>query len=306
MYINSSNEWDSLKTVVVGTATNANWPAHCKDFQKMWANSSWTETEPPVGPVNESIKTSANSGLEYLCRVLMDLGINVLRPTDLDFESFDGFYNYCPRDRLLVIDDVVVNVPMAYGCRAIEILAYDFVGKTVSVDNPHACFDAANVCRLGDDLLYLVSESGNVAGAEWLQYWFPHKRVHVLDNIYRGVHIDSTISPVREGLVVLNGDRINKDNIPKPLRDWDIIWMYSNDLAHQNFEHYPYASNYIGLNFLTVDPNTVICDPKQKVLQERLAAFGVNTIGVALDQSRTLGGGHHCVTLDLVRSDKYV
>lgn len=291
---------------MVGTATNANWPVHCKDFKKMWANSSWTETKPPVGPVSESIKTSANSGLEYLCRVLMDLGINVLRPTDLDFESFDGFYNYCPRDRLLVIDDVVVNVPMAYGCRAIEILAYDFVGKTVSVDNPHARFDAANVCRLGDDLLYLVSESGNVAGAEWLQYWFPQKRVHVLDNIYSGVHIDSTISPVREGLVVLNGDRINKDNIPKPLRDWDIIWMYSNDLAHQSFEHYPYASNYIALNFLTVDPNTVICDPKQKVLQERLAAFGVNTIGVALEHSRTLGGGHHCVTLDLVRSDKYV
>jgi scyllo-inosamine-4-phosphate amidinotransferase 1 len=83
----------------------------------------------------------------------------------------------------------------------------------------------------------------------------------------------------------------------------DKIWLSSADLQTQPFIGYPYASNYIALNFLSVSPDLVICDPKQYYLRHRLQKYRVETIGVDIVHSRTLGGGHHCVTLDLLRSN---
>jgi len=52
---------------------------------------------------------------------------------------------------------------------------------------------------------------------------------------------------------------------------------------------------------LVVDPNTVIVDAAQHSLIELLARKNFTVIPRALRHSRTLGGGFHCVTLDLRR-----
>ena len=119
-------------------------------------------------------------------------------------------------------------------------------------------------------------------------------------NLYSGVHIDSTISPVREGLVVLNASRVTEDTVPEPLKNWDKIWIHK--CADQPFIDYPYASNWIGLNFLAIGSDSIVCDPKQETLRRELDKYNINTQGIDLRHSRTLGGGHHCVTLDLVRN----
>jgi N-dimethylarginine dimethylaminohydrolase len=299
----SNDEWGNLKEVIVGTATNARLPSRCSVFRKLEEQTAWKETAVPSGAFPAAVIDEANEDLETFSNTLTSLGITVHRPTDLDFENFDGMYNYCPRDRVLVVGDTIIDAPMLYPTRQKEIQAIDaFLSKNIiRCEDRDAVFDAANICRLGKDLLYLVSSSGNQRGAEWLQSVLPAHNVHVLNNIYSGVHIDSTISPVREGLVVLNADRINQDNVPVPLRSWDKIWITGDDITAQGFAGYPYASNYIGLNFLTVNPNLVICDPKQTYLRTQLEKWSVETIGVELRHSRTLGGGHHCVTLDTVR-----
>lgn len=299
-----TNEWNPLKKIIVGDATNAHWPVKCSTFRYQEITTKWKETPVPSGPVNETIIQEANEGLSNLVSVLEDYGVEVLRPKELDFESFDGMYNYCPRDRALVLDEFIIDTPMLYPTRKKEIEAIqDYFDKEVIQCDDHSCiFDAANICRLGKDLLYLVSESGNIEGGKWLQKRLGNDyNVHILDNIYSGVHIDSTISPVRDGLVVINADRINKDNLPTVFKDWDIIWMGKDEIVHQDFHQYPYASNYIALNFLTINPNTIVCDPKQTILREKLDSYDVHTEGVKLKHSRTLGGGHHCVTLDLER-----
>jgi glycine amidinotransferase len=53
---------------------------------------------------------------------------------------------------------------------------------------------------------------------------------------------------------------------------------------------------------LVVDRNTVICDSAQTELIYTLRAYHFEVIPMQLRQSRTLGGGFHCVTLDLERS----
>ena len=66
---------------------------------------------------------------------------------------------------------------------------------------------------------------------------------------------------------------------------------------------YPYASKWIGLNMLAVNSNTVIMDPAQTDLINTLEKHKFNIITHTLRHSRTLGGGHHCVTLDTWREN---
>lgn len=306
MTIHSDNEWGQLKRVIVGDATSANWPKHDEDFYKaMTTDSQWVETEFQFGPVKPEVIDRANESLEKFTKVLEDLGTEVVRPLPRDYQKYNLFYGYCPRDTVLIVGDRILACPTPYKSRRTEWYSYMHIWQNhtvVSCDDHNAQFDAANICRLNRDLLYLVSPSGNIEGAHWLQDWLGKEyRVHPITNLYAGVHIDSTITPVREGLVVLNGGRINDDNLPKVFENWDKIYIHADELEIQPFDHYPYASNWIGLNFLMYDEHTAIVDPKQKVLQEKLSAYGVECIGVDLTESRSLGGGHHCCTLDLHR-----
>jgi N-dimethylarginine dimethylaminohydrolase len=113
------------------------------------------------------------------------------------------------------------------------------------------------------------------------------------------VHIDSTIVPLREGLVLLNGHRVGFDTVPKVFDGWHKIWI--NNVVAQDFYQYPYASKWIAMNMLALDPETVIIDAAQTELQARLRSHGIDSIPLTLSHSRTLGGGFHCVTLDLRR-----
>ena len=85
-------------------------------------------------------------------------------------------------------------------------------------------FDAANILRCNNDILYLVSNTGNKLGSQWLQNFLGNKyRVHILENMYSYSHLDSTMALLREGLCLLNPDRVNEDNMPELLKSWDKI-----------------------------------------------------------------------------------
>jgi len=304
MKIHSFNEWDPLKTIVVGTATNANWPGHDPVFSKEMADAPWKETPPPNGPVEQWIVDEANEDLQGLCDILEQAGVEVLRPRDMDFPNLGGMYNYCPRDRWLIAGETVVDPVMMYPARDMEREAYEDI-----LPNCMPCrlrmprgrgmvLDAANISRLGDTWLMLESASGNRAAYDWLTVQFPEINIELV-NFYAGVHIDSTISPVREGLAIVNGHRVARDGLPNALKDWDIIWV--DDCVPQSFHNYPYASKWIAINTLSIDPNTIIVDAAQTDLHKELEKRGVTVVPHTLRHSRTLGGGFHCVTLDLWR-----
>jgi len=158
--------------------------------------------------------------------------------------------------------------------------------------------DAANICRLNDTWLFLESASGNKLAYHWLCEQFPDVNIE-LCNFYAGVHIDSTIVPLREGLVMLNGSRVSYETCPDVFRTWSKI--YVNDVVAQDFYQYPYASKWIAMNMLVVDPHTVIVDKNQPELIKTLENWHFTVIPLELRHSRTLGGGFHCVTLDLIR-----
>lgn len=329
--IYSANEWDTLKICVVGDATNANFPLYDYYFDTHKKVTKWHKTKMNQGKLPEFVIDETNEDLDSLIRVLREFNVEIQRPQKYDFSQIhntehwasDGYMNYCPRDVLLVIGDTVIETPMSMRSRINESQHYQHLrslgGKWITADKPNLLdedisiekngiklsnqqpiFDAANVLRINNDILYLVSSSGNYKGAEWLQQQLGNEyKVHICDDLYASTHIDTTISVLREGLVVLNGERVNQKNCPDIFNNWEKI--YVDDLEQSSFWHYPYGSKWMGLNMLSVDPSTVIVDSTQSKLIKQIEQKGITVIPLLLRHARTLGGGFHCVTLDLHR-----
>lgn len=302
--IYTKDEWSPLKKVVVGDASFANWPLHDPVFAKESEKTTWTQSAVPKGPVPKWIIDEANEDLDTLANTLRGLGVEVLRPTEMNFQTQDGLYNYCPRDRLLIYGDLIVDPSMMYPCRDMEINNYETILRTAKTvikmpRNQGLILDAANVCRLGDSLLFLESPSGNRAAFDWLCHTLPDVNIE-LCNFYAGVHIDSTIVPLRKGTVMINASRVGVDKVPKVFDGWEKIWIH--DVVAQDFYQYPYASKWIGMNLLVIDNSKIICDKNQHALIQTLENHGFDVIPLELRHSRTLGGGFHCVTLDLIRA----
>lgn len=304
--IYSVNEWDKLQEVVVGRADFANWPSDDPVFAQESLKTTWTETSVPSGPVPDWIIDETNEDLDMLALALEKCGATVHRPKAMNYQELGGMYGYCPRDRLLIHGSTIVDPAMMYPCRDMEVEALDEViyrADTVyrMPREEGMVLDAANVLRLNDTMLFLESASGNQEAARWLQHKFPDVNIEVC-NFYSGVHIDSTIVPLREGLVMVNASRVNMNNLPAVFHSWEVIWI--DDVVEQGFYQYPYASKWIALNMLVVDPYTIIVDRHQTKIMDILESYNFTVIPLELRHSRTLGGGFHCVTLDLLRTDK--
>lgn len=302
MPVYSENEWDPLEEIIVGDATGANWPYHDPDYRLEEVRTLWKETPLPRGPVDQRVIEESNEDLQILADTLTGLGVKVVRPIENNFVKSQGMYNYCPRDRVIVAGDRIIDPAMMYSCRDQELQYLQCHFPTAEIismpRNTGMTLDAANVARFGDTWLYLVSNSGNQSALEWLQSAVPDKMI-IPVNFYAGVHIDSTICPISADTVILNAHRVNEENMPEFLRDWRKIWV--EDCVPQSFHEYPYASKWIGMNVLSVDPSTVIVDRAQKQLINMLEKCNFTVIPLELRHSRTLGGGFHCVTLDLRR-----
>ena len=285
--IYTTNEWDQLKSIIVGLAWGANKPEGCH-FSK-------------PGPYPSIVTAQADADLKNFVTILEQEGVEVHRPIRHNFTPFE-MYNYCPRDRLLIIGDTVIDCNMQYQCRNDEINYLPMATQNGTIRVPREegiFFDAANVCRLNNTLLYLISPSGNAEGAKWLQKHFPNHIVETTET-YSGIHIDSTFVPIRDGLVLVNKDRVSTKTLPKCFKNWDIIWLGKEDLKEKSFVGEAFASNYILLNFLMINPKLAVIDDCPK-LEEALEKYGVVCHTIPFKHSRTLGGGHHCVTLDLKR-----
>jgi N-dimethylarginine dimethylaminohydrolase len=165
--------------------------------------------------------------------------------------------------------------------------------------NAGMVLDAANILRVENNKwLFLESASGNRAAYDWLCQTLPEVEIE-LCNFYAGVHIDSTIVALNQDTFIVNGSRVTEQTLPQMLQGKNVIFV--DEVVPQGFYQYPYASKWIALNMLSIDPQTVIVDRHQTSLISTLELQGFTVIPHELRHSRTLGGGFHCVTLDLIR-----
>ena len=336
MIINSHNDWDSLEEIIVGRADFAHIPPvdpSMKNF--MYANLTKDEIKKHVGPYNQDLIEEANEDLDILSEVLEDCGVIVHRPERTQHHQriqtpkwrTTGWHNYCPRDIFLVLGNNIVEVPSVMRSRMFETWSYNKILQRAFDDgakwfsapkqiiednnfdfsdlskptlmNNEILFDAPNVIRIDNDLIFQISNSGNEKGAEWLQRMFPEYNVHIERDAYSGAHFDSTIIPLRKGLVLLNGLRCNQNNYPKFFKDWEKIFF--SDIVSTDSKDSGISSDSIGLNLLSINNDLVIVDKNQEPLMNILEQYKIESIPLSMRHARTLGGGFHCVTLDLKR-----
>ncbi|MDB4917792.1 MAG: strB2, partial [Gemmatimonadetes bacterium] len=204
MIVSSHNEWGTLRSVIVGRADNARVPiadVSLRAINYAGAHAPLVKT----GRYPQHIIDEANEDLEALCMVFERAGIVVYRPdvpsTELqhgaDGWSSDGYYAFCPRDGTLVVGDTLIESPMALRARYTDAFPYRRLFQEAMIDgarwlaapkprltdagydehadqhskslkNVEPVFDAANVLRADNDLLFLESNSGNALGAQWL------------------------------------------------------------------------------------------------------------------------------------------
>lgn len=336
--INSWNEWDPLESVVIGTATNARVPMIDKSLKAINYANLLDEKKIPVGRYPQNVVDEANEDLEGLCSFLRSQGVEVHRPEDKEACSFsngdwksESYYQYCPRDHTLVYGDMILECPMplrsrhfeTFALRSLYQKAFEDGAMWLSAPTPQLgdeayesgevhkdmltlkevepCFDAANILRCGEDLFYLVSNSGNELGARWLQSTLGDEvRVHPIRDMYSFMHLDSTLSLIRPGLILLNPERVNDDNLPSAFKSWDKIWCPPyEDIGY--FSSYNHSSAWIGMNLLMVNPGLAIVEQNQKSLISLLESHKIDVCPLPMRHQRTLGGGFHCVSLDLKR-----
>ena len=133
--------------------------------------------------------------------------------------------------------------------------------------NDEPAFDAANVLRLGRDLIYLVSATGNKLGGHWLQTILGDEfRVHFLKDVYYGSHIDSTFVALRPGLILCNPARVNNDTLPDIFKQWKVIYsppMENTDRYDADYLSKSIGSDWIDMNAFSINPNLVVVDRDQ-------------------------------------------
>jgi arginine deiminase len=131
---------------------------------------------------------------------------------------------------------------------------------------------------------------------------------------------------LRPGLVLLNSARVTEKNFPPIFDKWDKIYFEEvaptseaelvfqktvrdplgyklEELCFQTNLH-DMSSPWVGMNFLSVDPQTVIVDERQTKLIALLESNKFTVVPIRMRHIYTQGGGIHCATLDTVRDSK--
>tara|TARA_Y100001954_G_scaffold70971_3_gene77812 strand:- start:129617 stop:130621 length:1005 start_codon:yes stop_codon:yes gene_type:complete len=258
-----------------------------------------------------------------------------------DFSIEFGNSYACPRDVLLVIGDLVIEAPMAQRSRFFEYRGYrnilidhfeaggrwlaapkpfmnddSFADNYSTVEQPFhpeehpvlltrdPCFDAASFTRCGRDIFWQPDLVSNANGAEWLGRALGSDfRIHRAEFEDRyPQHIDTTLVPLREGLVMINSERPPKTGSLKLFENsgWSIVCPPASVRRGLPAPARD-VSNWISMNVLVLDQETVIVEEAEEPLAEFLEDLSFEVLPVPFEKVYRFGGGFHCCTVDVRR-----
>lgn len=257
-----------------------------------------------------------------------------------DWEVAGGHANACPRDLLLVVGDDIIEAPMSQRARYFEFRAYRsllreyfrrgarwtavpkplmadalYLGRDPSDPEPfdfasgpllaetEPVFDAACFARFGRDIFWQPDLVSNETGADWLgRHLGPGFRVHRIE--FREplpTHIDTTLVPVRPGLVLVNPDRPCTNGVMElfAANDWRIVPAPPS--VRTGRAPARDVSNWISMNVLMLDERTVVVEQAETPMIELMRSLGCEVVTCPFDRVYPFGGGFHCCTADVRR-----
>ncbi|OGT50937.1 MAG: hypothetical protein A3F17_08090 [Gammaproteobacteria bacterium RIFCSPHIGHO2_12_FULL_41_15] len=258
-----------------------------------------------------------------------------------DFEVPCQNSSACPRDVLLVIGNEIIEATMSQRARYFEYRAYRSLiksyfkqgakwtaapkpfmcdktyKKNYSIDETpfdadhnsaltdfEPCFDAASFVRFGKDIFYQPDLVTNDFGAAWLQRHLGNscniRRIQFSDK-HPPQHIDTTLVPIRPGLVLVNPERpCYKGQLEMFHKNkWKIV-KAAPSINKVEF-HSPEVSNWISMNFLSIDEKRILVEENELPTIKLLESLGCEVIPCAFRDVYKFGGGIHCCTTDIRR-----
>ena len=353
--VNSWNEWDPLKHVIVGVADGCMIPPpepalECKVPIDSDMKGKW-------GPRPQDTVDKANAQLDNFADILRKRGIRVDRPTPLDFsqavktpdfETQSMFGCMPPRDVIATVGNEMIEATMSYRCRWFEYLCYrpllekyfkedpnmrweaapkprltdrsykeGYLSRVMTIEDRlkltaardfvttevEPLFDAAEMTRMGKDIIVQHGFTANLAGIDWLRRHFPDLRIHAMN--FPGdpypIHIDATFVPLRPGLLLNNPIRKVRPDHRKlfEINGWEIVEAAKP--AHKNPPPLCYSSVWLSMNVLVLDPKTICVEASEVHQQDQLDKLGFEIVPVPFRDAYPFGGALHCSTADVYR-----
>lgn len=155
--INSWNEWDTLKHIIVGRADGTMVQAPEPGVVREWPEDGFPRGT--YGPLPEEMVHVANEQLDNLARILERRGIRVDRPELLDFSQPVSTPDWThetmfgcmpPRDVLITLGNEILEATMSYRSRWFEYLCYRPLLQRYFHEDPAMRWEAAPKPRLTD------------------------------------------------------------------------------------------------------------------------------------------------------------
>jgi len=332
--VHSFNDFGQLEEIVVGSVQHYHLPPVDVSLVHFFEPPAGHEDERVSTAELTRVIDETEEDMQALVDTVTDLGVTVRRPELVDHSrpislldwSTTANHAMMPRDCLLVIGETIIETPMPVRSRYAETFpyrallreyfesganwfaapkpqlpdeTYEFTPDGPALAEIEPLFDAANIIRLGSDMFFNVSNTGNRFGAAWLgRVLGPEFTVHEISIC--SDHVGTTLHVLRPGVLLANAGRLGPDDVPAPMRNWKILWF--DDPQDDGFGFsWPRASTWIGMNILSVNENTVIVSDAQDSLARILEKEGFTAVRVPFRHGRTFGGGFHCCSLDVRR-----
>jgi len=272
--VNSWNEWDPLKHVVVGRA----------DFSCIAASEPALDAKVPedsemrgmYGPRPLATVEAANAQLDNYVAILEKRGIKVSRPTAIQWNrsvatpdwSVESMFGCMPpRDVLLTVGREIVEATMSYRCRWFEYLAYRPLLNEWFNEDKGFRWEAAPKPRLTDADYrpdYLSDKIGIEQRLKWMQerYYVTTEEEPLFDA--------ADVCRMGKDLFVQHGFTTNLKAM-----DW-LQRHYPDHRVHAvNFPGDPYPI-HIDATFVPVRPGLIINNPNRKLNPEQKKLFTDN------------------------------
>ncbi|VDH95463.1 glycine amidinotransferase [Mytilus galloprovincialis] len=180
------------------------------------------------------------------------------------------------------------------------------------INEAEPCFDAAEVLRLGKDLIVQQSMTANRKGIDWLRRHVKSRGYRVHEVHFPGdlnpVHIDASLVPLVPPTNERKGILVNPPDRPITKEDKDRIFTGSSweilDAPFPNSMVVPEScesSAWLSINLLMVGPDKAIVEETEIPTINFLESLGIKCIRVPYRDSYRFGGSIHCQTSDVRR-----
>ncbi len=272
--VNSWNEWDPLKHVIVGVADNCHIPPPEPALDAKVPEDS--DMKGQWGKRPQDTIDKANKQLNDFVKILEKRGIQVDRPTPIDFskksstpdwETETMFGTMPPRDVILTVGREMLEATMSYRCRWFEYLCYrPLIQNYFSNDSgmKHECAPKPRLTDKDYRKDYLSEKIGIQQRLQWAneKFFVTTEEEPLFDA--------ADVLRFGKDLVVQHGFTTNLKGI-----DWLSRHFKDHRVHTVNFPGDPYPI-HIDATFSPLKPGLIINNPDRKLPEDQRKFFEKN------------------------------